>query len=324
MTDLSIIIVNFRGWTRLSQCLDSLANIDDSRFSFEVVIVDNNSNDGLIDLFQERFPTFLFVKNSGNNGFSNGCNLGVKYTIGDCLLFLNPDTVITADAIFVLLDEIRRRKLFSIVSCRQVREDGSHERPYGHFPTPLTLTGWLRGLGKIGLWKPLKNVSETDDFIYPEWVSGSVIMILRDSLNALAGWDEDYWMYFEDVDLCKRAGMLGGEIVLIKRCCVEHNHGGSSRINRKVTALTKSEVNISRHVYISKHEVGFKASMMHLFLVINNLLFGFIPALIGLSLFFVNGLFATANSYFRLTGYYTRRLTSPTWLSHRSINYPKI
>ena len=324
MTDLSIIIVNFRGWIRLAKCLDSLTNIDDSRFSFDVVIVDNHSNDGLLESFQERYPRFLFVKNSGNNGFSNGCNLGVKHTNGGCLLFLNPDTVITADAIFELLIETRSRKLCSIVSCQQVREDGSHERPYGHFLTPLTLTGWLRGLAKIGLWKPLKKAIETDDFIYPEWVSGSVIMILRDSLKVLGGWDQDYWMYFEDVDLCNRAGRLGGEIVLIKRCCVEHNHGGSSRINWRVTALTKSEVNISRHVYISKHEVGFKAVMMHTFLLINNLLLGFIPALLGLSLFFVKGLFASANSYFQLVGYYARRLASCNWLSHRSVNYSKL
>jgi GT2 family glycosyltransferase len=232
--------------------------------------------------------------------------------------------VITAGAIFELLGEARRRRLFSIVSCQQVREDGSPERPYGHFLTPLSLTGWLRGLAKIGLWKPLKKAVETDDFIYPEWVSGSVIMIQRDSLTVLGGWDEDFWMYFEDVDLCKRAIQAGGEIVLMKRCCVEHNHGGSSRINTTVTALTKSEVNISRHVYISKHEVGFKAAMMHAFLIINNLLIGFIPAIIGLFLFFVRGLFASANSYFQLAGYYARRLKSRTWLSHRSINYSKV
>lgn len=321
MADLSIIIVNFRGWERLSQCLDSLTEIEEKRFSFEVVIVDNCSNDGVIDRFRLLYPHFTFIVNAGNLGFANGCNLGAKNSTGSHLLFLNPDTIITADALFGLLSEVRKRKLFSIVSCRQVRENGTEERPYGRFLSPSNLTGWLRAFTKIVLRQRSDSFRQTDEFIFPDWISGSVVMISRESFLKLGGWDDDFWMYFEDVDLCRRAASKNGEIVLLKTVCVEHNHGGASRINRTVTALTKTEVNISRHVYISKNESGIKAFYMHLFLVLNNLLFGIVPAIVGVLFFFVKRLNVSSAIYFQLVSYYLNCLRGGKWMSKRSVNF---
>ncbi len=321
MTDISIIIVNFRGWPRLAQCLDSLAAIRDSRFSFEVLIVDNNSGDGFLEKFRELYPGFNFILNDGNLGFANGCNLGAKNSRGLFLLFLNPDTIVSADALLGLLSEVRVRKLYSIVSCRQVRENGSEERPFGRFPLLTTITGWMRALTKIVMPGQLHPFPETEEYIYPDWVSGSVVMISRESFLALSGWDEDFWMYFEDVDLCRRARLKNGEIVLLKNVCVEHNHGGASRINREVTALTKTEVKISRHVYISKHEKGTYAFCLHFFLIINHLVLGIVPAIIGILIFFVNKFSALSQIYFKLLGYYLDSLFRGTWLSRRSVNY---
>ena len=321
MTNISIIIVNYRGWKRLSQCLDSLRDIDDNRFSFEVVIVDNNSDDGIIDEFRKLYAKFTFIANTGNLGFANGCNLGAEKCNGSYFLFLNPDTIISGDALFGLLEEVSVRGLFSIVSGHQIREDGSEERPYGRFPSPGTLTGWMRAVNKIVRITRQMPFPRTEKYIFPDWVSGSVVMISRESFNALGGWDEDFWMYFEDVDLCRRAAERGGEIVLLTTVCIEHNHGGASRINRHITALTKTEVNISRHVYISKHEKGIKGFCMHLFLLVNNLLIGFVPAIIGIVLFFITGLFVRSQIYLRLVSYYLNSLRRGTWLSQRSVNY---
>ena len=323
MTDLSIIIVNYRGWQRLAQCLDSLSRIADNRFSFEVLIADNCSNDGMIEKFKESFPQFRFILNTGNNGFANGCNLGAEKSMGSYLLFLNPDTVVSPDALYGLLSEALIRKPYSVVSCRQVRENGTEERPYGKFLSPSNLTGWMRAFSKIALRRSPDSFPQTEDFIYPEWISGSVVMINSEDFKNLGGWDEDFWMYFEDVDLCRRACLKNGEIVLLKKVCVEHNHGGASRINLKVTALTKTEVHISRHLYISKHETGLKAFFMQLFLVTNNLLFGLFPAILGVLLFFVKGLKVSSAIYLQLVGYYLNSIRHRTWLSKRSVNYCK-
>jgi len=300
-----------------------LYNIADDRFSFEVIVVDNYSNDWLVPKFKKLYPRFTFVVNSDNLGFANGCNLGASISRGSNLLFLNPDTIVNAEAIFLMLTEIRQRNSYSIVSCRQVKANGTLERPYGKFLSIFTLTGWLRAFNKMFGGSKLKPFVQNDNYIYPDWVSGSVVMISRLSFKNLGGWDEDFWMYFEDVDLCYRARVKGGEVVKLKNAVIQHNHGGASRINPKVTALTKTEVNISRHVYISKHQTSFVAVYMHTFLILNNLLFGLIPAVAGAVFIYSKSLNSRCMAYFQLILYYYNVLTTGTWLSKRSVHYPE-
>jgi GT2 family glycosyltransferase len=322
LKDLSVIIVNYRGWERLEKCLSSLIDIHDDRFNFEVIVVDNQSNDDRLSEFIRLFPKIDFITNSGNNGFANGCNLGAARSKGTCLLFLNPDTTVTADALFDMLEEVRVRPQNSIVSCRQVKEDGSNDRPYGRFLSAKTLTGWQRAIYRMFSGKIEDTISQTKHYIYPDWVSGSVLMIRRESFFRLGKWDDDYWMYFEDVDLCRRAVENDGEIVKLKNSTVHHTHGGSSRIDREITVVTKTEVHISRHVYISKHENFGNAMLMHAILILNNMVLGLIPALIGLPLFFIKSLGVNSLTYFRLMDYYLSVIPSGTWLSRRSVKYP--
>lgn len=321
LKDLSIIIVNYRGWGRLHKCLESLRNINDTRFTHEVIIVDNQSNDGRLTEFITLFPEFDFIANSGNNGFANGCNLGAARSNGHHLLFLNPDTTVNADALYDMLEEIRVRPENSIATCRQVKEDGSNNRPYGNFLTINNLTGWLRAISHLFSGKIEDTISQTRHYIYPDWVSGSVLMIGRDSFYQLGKWDDDFWMYFEDVDLCRRAVEKDGEIVMLKSAVICHIHGGSSRINREITVTTKTEVHISRHIYISKHEKVGNAFLMHLILILNNMVLGFIPAVVGIPLFFIRSLSVYSLTYFRLMDYYLNVIPSGTWLSERSVKY---
>lgn len=321
MKDISIIIVNYRGWPSLVKCLDSLSGIKGSRFSMEVLVVDNNSDDGLFNQFQKNYPDFTFIENSGNFGFGNGCNLGASKSTGQYLLFLNPDTLASAEAIFEMLSEVKSRKPNSIISCLQQNKNGSFERPYNRFLSPATITGWTRAINRLIVGDEAKLVPQTEKYIYPDWVSGSVFMLSRLAYDDLSGWDDDYWMYFEDVDLCFRARQKGGEIVVLKSVVIEHLHGGTTRLNKKVAALTKTCVNISRHVYISKHEKGFRAAYMQSFLVVNNLLSGIFPAIAGIIFFFVGGLNVSSQIFGHLASYYFNALKSGTWISPRSVNF---
>ena len=113
LKDLSVIIVNYKGGEKLAQCLSSLQCVSDNRFSFEVIVVDNQSNDGTLDSFILQYPEFRFFLNSGNNGFANGCNLGATKSVGKNLLFLNPDTSVNANALFDMLEEVRVRPEYS-------------------------------------------------------------------------------------------------------------------------------------------------------------------------------------------------------------------
>jgi len=320
MTDLSIIIVCYKGWQRLNKCLDALDSFSWENIRSEVIVVDNKSDDETIHKTETRFPSFRFINNEINGGFANGCNLGAKNASGEFFLFLNPDTVASESEIEKLLNTARRNPNFSIVSCRQVDENVKESIPYGQFPSMFNLTGFQRAIFRS---QKSEVRSQKSEVIFPDWVSGSVVMIRKETFLKLKGFDEDFWMYFEDVDLCRRVRNIGGEIAFCRNITIEHNHGGSSRINLKTTSLTKTEVHISRHVYISKNKTGFEKFLIQTFLVFNNLISGGIMALIGLLLFFIPKVFSRTLIYCRVIRYYTGSLFRLSWISPRSVNFCK-
>ncbi|MEI6677185.1 MAG: glycosyltransferase family 2 protein [Mariniphaga sp.] len=320
MKDLSIITVNYRSWDKLAQCLDSLAAITESYFTFEVIVVDNASNDGKLSNFKQLYPQFNFILNEGNYGFANGNNRGAAAARGKYLLFLNPDAIISEKALLAMHDQAKVSRANSIISCRQIRENGAEDKPYGSFPSPLTLTGWTRALAK--LLNLNSKIRQNERLVFPDWVSGSVVMMSYTSFNTIGKWNESFWMYYEDVDLCQRARALGGAVILLKSVAVIHKHGGSSRVDNETTALTKAEVNISRHAYLSLHEKGLKNIFMQLFLMIDNMLFGLLTAIPGLFLFFNKRLNTSARVYFKMMNYYLSSLANYTWISPRSVLHP--
>lgn len=318
MIDLSIIIVSYKGWNRLTKCLDALNGFSSNNFSMEVIVVDNKSDDETIYKLEERFSKFRFIHNTINGGFANGCNLGSKSAAGEYFLFLNPDTVASESAIEQLLNMAKKNPSFGIVSCRQVNERGKESVASGPFPHLFNLTGLQRSF--FNRRKP-HTASRTPDITFPDWISGSVVMIHSEIFRKINGFDEDFWMYFEDVDLCRRVRNIELEVAFCRNITIEHNHGGSSRINLKTASLTKTEVHISRHVYISKHKKGFIKYIIQTFLIINNLINGLITGLIGLLLCFIPKIFLRSVILFRLVVYYFKSLINSSWISSRSVNY---
>jgi hypothetical protein len=128
-------------------------------------------------------------------------------------------------------------------------------------------------------------------------------------------------MYSEDIDICQRAREAGGQIYLLKNTSVIHSHGGSSRSSIEIAALTKTEVSISKHEYVSIHEKGFRQLFMQTFLVLNNLLSGLLPAYLGMIFFFNKKLATSTLIYGRLVQYYFNALIKDTWMSPRSVKY---
>jgi hypothetical protein len=318
MIDLSIIIVSYKGWARLKKCLESLDAFSGETFSMEVIVVDNKSDDDTIYKLEERFFKFRFIHNMLNGGFANGCNLGSKSASGDFLLFLNPDTVTSESAIEQLLNVAKQNPSYGIVSCRQVNEQGKESVASGPFPNLFNLTGLQRSLSK--LLTPHSS-SLTPEIAFPDWISGSVVMIRSDIFREINGFDEDFWMYFEDVDLCRRVRNMSLEIAFCNNITIEHNHGGSSRINLKTASLTKTEVHISRHVYISKHKSGFNLFFIQTFLVINNIINGLFTGVLGLIFFYIPKVFLRTLILFRLIMYYFEALINNSWIGSRSVNY---
>lgn len=304
--DLSVIIVCYRGWEKLGKCLDSLSTFAQKNFSMEAIVVDNNSGDGQIDIIESRYQKFRVVRNSINGGYGYGCNRGADKAAGEYILILNPDTIVSENEIEKLLGNAKLHKEYSAVSCRQVRDDGTECRVAGKFP----------GL-KISNLFPLKPAGNLS---FPDWISGSLMLMPRATFNKLNGFDEDFWMYSEDVDLCKRLRCSGGEIIYYSDITILHNHGGSSRSDSKTTAITKSEVQISRHVYLSKHIHGVEGFILHFLTIADNLITGLLAGITGLVLFLIPKLFVRIIILVRLTGYYSGALLRRSWVSPRSVN----
>lgn len=318
MADLSIIIVSYKGWERLTKCLESLNAFTGKNFSTEVIVVDNRSDDDTIFKIEKQFPKFRFIYNKVNGGFANGCNLGGKHAAGEFFLFLNPDTVASESELEKLLNAAKQNHVYSILSCRQVNQNGKECIASGLFPQLTNLTGLQRAIFRSR--KPEAG-SQKNEVSFPDWISGSVVMMQREIFDKLRGFDEDFWMYYEDVDLCRRARNIPGEIAFCRNITIEHNHGGSSRLNLRITSLTKTEVHISQHLYISKHKARFEKVLMQIFLVINNLISGGLMALLGLLFFFVPKLFVRTLIYFRLISYYFGSFFRQSWISPRSVNF---
>jgi GT2 family glycosyltransferase len=318
--DLSVIIVNYRGWSKLRECLDALSKYISKKYVSEVIVVDNNSGDGIIGPFTDDYKAFRFIRNETNGGFAFGCNRGARESSGKYLLFLNPDTIAGENAIDLLLEKAKENADY-IISCRQKNEMRGESIAYGRFLAPGKLTGPGRAINRLIRRTPLTLINpDGENPLHPDWVSGSVIMISRDLYDRLGGFDEDFWMYFEDMDLCKRARNLGSEILYFTDLSIQHKHGGSSRINVYTTALTKTEVLISKHLYVAKHFSPFSRLFSQVFLVFNNLVAGTISAAAGIILFFIPCIFVRTHIFIRLIGYYAGALIRRSWISPRSVN----
>lgn len=321
MVEVSIIIVNYKSWKHLENCLNSIETVNTYSDSYEIIVVDNFSNDGVLHSFKRKFATVQFIENSGNNGFANGCNLGAKRSVGNYLMFLNPDTFLSENTIYQLIETAKANSNYGILSCKTVNLKGKIENEIRFFPTLKALFGGFRAIYKwINSGKLNAEFNSSKKIVFPDWVSGSLIFISRSWFNRVHGWNEDYWMYFEDIDICKKIADLGGRIALIRTTSIIHNHGGATRLNLKTAATTKTEVLISKHVYVQNNFKGFDKTIGQILLVIQNIFTILIFAIIGLIFFFIPKLKLNFFLFKNILIYYLSSFKNKSWLSKRSRN----
>jgi GT2 family glycosyltransferase len=253
---LSIIIVSYRSWNRLDASLKSIAaqSMDD----IEVIVVDNHSDDGQAQEFISMHPQVRFILQDTNAGFAQACNRGAKEAKGSWLLFLNPDTVIQTNTLVPLLKRVANEPTWKLIGIRQLNDQGKDTHPHGLFLKWWNVWAPMRSLERlIKGEKSSKQYLSTTPIAYPDWISGAFVLIRKNDLLELGGWDERFWMYFEDMDLSKRAAEKGWKRVLYNELVCTHSHGGSSRINPETKAITKSAVIISAIKYLKKHNRPF-------------------------------------------------------------------
>jgi len=208
LTDLSIVIVSFNGRELLQECLSSLFAAKLS-LSYEVHVVDNASSDGTPNMVQNEFPQVHLVANADNIGFAGANNQILRDLKARYALLLNPDMVVAQNAIEAMVGFMDTHADIGALGPRLLNPDGSLQYSCRRFPNAVAI--FLRGLGLFRMLPKLpmrqryfmldwdhRTVAEVD------WIMGSCMMLRREALQQVGFLDERFFMYYEDVDLCRR------------------------------------------------------------------------------------------------------------------------
>jgi N-acetylglucosaminyl-diphospho-decaprenol L-rhamnosyltransferase len=248
--DVSILIISFN--TR-ALTLDSLASVvaQTRCVSYEVIVVDNASSDGSADAIAEQYPQVRLVRLQQNIGFARANNLAAKEAAGDFLLLLNPDTVVLDGAVQKALQFARGQSGEIVVGARTFFKDGSlnYNSCHGQ-PTPWSLLCQASGLTSIfrksAIFAPESLGSwRRDTQREVDAVSGAFLLISRKLWNTLNGFDESFFMYGEDTDLCLRAWKAGAKCVLRPDVTLIHYGAASDRVRPdKMVRLFRAKVQL--------------------------------------------------------------------------------
>jgi N-acetylglucosaminyl-diphospho-decaprenol L-rhamnosyltransferase len=239
---VDIIIVNWNASNQLRECLDSIANSKQSEFKLNaVVIVDNASTDFSLDNLDDINLPMKIIRNTENKGFGFACNQGSSGSEADYILFLNPDTRLFESSIATAVSFIEKKKQqkVGVVGIQLVDDQGTIQRCCARFPKPINFWFSIFGIDKV-----IK--SKSTNYLMTEWshdtteqvdhVMGAFYLIRREIFNSLKGFDEIFFVYFEDLDLSYRLKKLGWSSYYLAETQSFHKGGGTSE-NVKSTRI---------------------------------------------------------------------------------------
>jgi N-acetylglucosaminyl-diphospho-decaprenol L-rhamnosyltransferase len=235
---LDVVIVSYRCRELLRACLRSLKEHPPSR-PMEVFVVDNASGDGTVEMMQSEFPAVRLRAAPENLGFARANNLAIEAGRAPYVLALNPDTRVTPAALDRMVTLMDERRDIGIAGCRLVLEDGTFDHAAKRlFPTPLSALTHFTGIGRR-----VNASARLAQYRAPELnehasgpvdaVNGAFMLMRRTALDQVGLFDEGYWMYMEDLDLCYRSAQSGWLTWYEPSVTVVHVKAGSSGKNRR-------------------------------------------------------------------------------------------
>jgi len=253
--DISIIILSWNDRQHLEECLSSLFNGAQSR-SLEVIVVDNASTDGSLEMVENRFPNVRLVKNQENLGFASGNNLGVMASTGHYICLLNSDIRVCTGCIDRLADYLDQHPDIGIVGPRILNADMTHQSSCRTYPNLwnnfCSATGLASSLGETKFFSGEHMFYFKGDRILDvDVLVGCFWMARREAVNQFGLLDEGFFMYAEDVDWCKRCRDAGWRVVFFPEAQAIHYRGGSSAKQDPVWVAVTQQRSILR--YWQKH-----------------------------------------------------------------------
>lgn len=242
---LSVIIVSYNTRDLLKDCLVSLKKADQPEGELEIIVVDNNSPDDSVDMVRKEFPDVKLIANQDNKGFAAANNQGVKIASGEYLLFLNSDTVVHQDSLTKPLNYLEENPQAGALTVKLKLADGSLD-PDNHrgFPNPWTSLTHFTYLDRLFPQSKLLNqyyqsYKDFDQTHSIQVAAGSYLMMPQKLFVDIGGWDEDYFFYGEDIDLCYRIHQAGKDIVYYPHTTVLHYKGASSGLRKESKQIAR-------------------------------------------------------------------------------------
>lgn len=218
---ISIIIVNYHSEYYLDKCIASVYAQSDPQ-KFEIIVVNNDTKTQLHEI-AEKYAKIKIYNYGTNSGFGKACNYGAKKASGDILLFLNPDTQFLDNYVDSILNKFAASKEnIGVIGPRLITEEG-------------VLQEWCAGK-ELTVWRLIKNnfriiesraIWESKKEALADWVSGAALAIKRDIFEKIGGFDEKFFMYIEDMDLCFQAKKINQEVLYCPEFSILHSCGKS-------------------------------------------------------------------------------------------------
>lgn len=237
MIDVSVIIVNYNVKELLGNCINSVLS-SSGKLNLEIIVVDNNSFDGSAEYINQKFnnvSSVRLIESRVNLGFAKANNLAAKSASGKYLLILNPDTVVQEDTIEKTVRFYENDPFTGAVSCKLVLPNGKLDLACRRsFPTPSASVYRILGLSKIfprskAFARYNLTYLDENETYEVEAICGAFMLIRRDIYEQVCGFDEDYFMYGEDLDLCFRIKSAGYKIFYFSGTSTIHFKGESTR-----------------------------------------------------------------------------------------------
>ncbi|MEA3248742.1 MAG: glycosyltransferase family 2 protein [Patescibacteria group bacterium] len=226
--DVSIIILNYRSRGLVKQCVKTI-RLYPTDCSYEIIVVDNDSGDGVKEVLAENFPEVKFVASPKNIGYAGGNNLGIEEARGRYVLIMNPDITVRPGSIDGMVRFMDRNADVGVMGPKLLHPDGSVDHSCYRFPKWITPIFRRTPFGRLPVGKKEVGRYVMSDYDHEntrdvDWLLGAVLMVRKSAMDSVGTLDDRYFLYFEDTDWCRRFWDAGYRIVYYTGTTMVHYH----------------------------------------------------------------------------------------------------
>lgn len=255
--DVSVVIVTYHCREHVRACLESLRSARTAR-RYEVIVVDNGSADGTVELLRADPLAVRVVEMGRNVGFAKATNVGIERAIGRHVLVLNPDTTVGVGALDRLVEWLDGHPDCGAAAPRLLNPDGSDQQTARSFPTPWAgvfgrrspLTRWFPGNPWSNRYLSARSMPAAVPFRV-DWVSGAAMMVTASVIARIGAFDEDFFLFWEDADWCRRMASVGLAVWCVPQAVVVHDEGGTR--GHRWSPRTAAHFHRGAYLYWRKH-----------------------------------------------------------------------